>query len=797
MSDSTPLPPPSSACSSAAADAARRALQTLQVRLACLGMSLGGLAALAGGAQGLAAGTVLVVLCAVVLAPVLGRLRVAVEGLQSEVGEHEQLALVAEHTQAMVVITDADGQTVWLNAAFERQTDWTLDELRGRRVSDAICLPATQVALRQALATTPVDGSGLRMEWQAQSRDGHGLWLDADLRPLRDPDGRLTGWILVATDVSERVLGQRKLQLLWSALPAGVMVQDTEGDVIDANPAAARLLGLQPGQLFDRHDRPPGWQILAEDGSPADAESQPSLHTLRSGQALHDAVIGVRQDGQETRWLILNTEPLHDTSMADASVASGVITCFADITATRNLQSELQRHARTDPLTRLPNRAAVGERIERALDHASRHPGYGFAVLFMDFDRFKQVNDTLGHTAGDELLRLIAQRLQNCLRPGDGLARVESALPLAARLGGDEFVVVLDGVRHLGVVSQIADRLVEDLAAPYLVHDTPIACTASIGIVLVADEAARAGGADAVLRNADTAMYEAKRAGRGRWVMFKPSMHERVLNALTIERELRVALERDELFVVYQPVVDLASGRATGAEALVRWRHPVRGLVSPAEFVPIAEECGLIEPLGAFVLEHAVAQWTHWQRTLGDAAPQMLVVNLSRAQVERPGLAARVQAVLQAHGLAPAQLQLEVTESMAASDERMQATLRELKALGVRLALDDFGTGYSSLACLHLLPVDTVKIDRSFVQHAETVEYHRVLIEATIRVARTLGMSTVAEGIETPGQAALMLDLRCTRGQGYLYGRPMEAAALEAWLSQRDAAAPREFAETA
>jgi EAL domain-containing protein (putative c-di-GMP-specific phosphodiesterase class I) len=175
----------------------------------------------------------------------------------------------------------------------------------------------------------------------------------------------------------------------------------------------------------------------------------------------------------------------------------------------------------------------------------------------------------------------------------------------------------------------------------------------------------------------------------------------------------------------------------------------------------------------------------------------MLVVNLSRAQVERPGLAARVQAVLQAHGLAPAQLQLEVTESMAASDERMQATLRELKALGVRLALDDFGTGYSSLACLHLLPVDTVKIDRSFVQHAETVEYHRVLIEATIRVARTLGMSTVAEGIETPGQAALMLDLRCTRGQGYLYGRPMEAAVLEAWLSQRDAAAPREFAETA
>jgi diguanylate cyclase (GGDEF)-like protein/PAS domain S-box-containing protein len=730
------------------------------------------------------------------------QLRQRIATLSRQAAAVEHLALVAEHTQAMVCIADAEGRATWINAAFEACTGWTLEALGRRRVSQALCVPATRAALREALAAMPAEGSGLRMDWHIQRRDGRPMWLDADLRPLRNGNGSRSGWILVATDISERMLGQRKLQLLWAALPAGVLVQGADGHIIDANAAAARLLGLEPHQVPDRADRPAGWHLLDGQGRPCELESMPSHRTLRSGQALHNQVVGVRQDGVEPRWLLVNTQPLLDEATEpDAGVeggpavpAAGVITCFTDITATRQLQDELRERARTDELTRLPNRQAVGERIQRALDHAQRHAGYGFAVLFMDFDRFKQVNDTLGHSAGDELLRLIAARLQTCLRPGDGLARVESELPLAARLGGDEFVVVLDGVRHLGVVTQIADRLLEELAAPYLVQETPISCTASIGIVLVGAAVADVGGtgavgaalprAEEVLRDADTAMYEAKRAGRGRWVVFDPAMHDRVLHTLTTERELRGALEREELFVVYQPVVELPGARPVGAEALVRWRHPQRGLVSPAEFVPVAEECGLIEALGAFVLEQAVAQWQAWQLRFGAEAPQTLAVNLSRAQLERPGLAERVRQVLDRHGLPAARLQLEVTESLAASDERMQATLRELKALGVRLALDDFGTGYSSLACLHQLPVDTVKIDRSFVQHAETVEYHRVLIEATIRVARTLGMSTVAEGIETPGQAALMHELRCTRGQGWLFGKPMEAEAFAAWVGK-------------
>jgi EAL domain-containing protein (putative c-di-GMP-specific phosphodiesterase class I) len=293
-------------------------------------------------------------------------------------------------------------------------------------------------------------------------------------------------------------------------------------------------------------------------------------------------------------------------------------------------------------------------------------------------------------------------------------------------------------------------------------------------------------------------MYEAKRAGRGRWVMFDDSMHERLMRALVVETDLRRALKEDELFVVYQPVVDLADGAMVGVEALVRWRHPERGLVSPIEFIGVAEECGLIDAVGAVVLNKSCVQFMQWSRALGDAAPRQLAVNLSRAQLEREGVAHEVLAVLEACGMPPEQLQLEVTESLAAQGVGVQANLRALKSLGVRLALDDFGTGYSSLACLHQLPVDTVKVDRSFVQHAETIEYHRVLIEATIRVARTLGMTTVAEGIETQGQAELMQTLDCDRGQGYLFSKPLEAPELARWaLAQAELRAQRSLAAPA
>jgi len=595
---------------------------------------------------------VLALLALFVVEPTARSVRQHVLRLAEQADELARLAMVAEHTDNQVVITDRERRIQWTNAAFTRQTGYAAEEARGHTPGQLLHSqhndPATLRRVRGAIA----NGEAVRAELLSVAKDGREFWLEVDIQPLADDGGPVHGFVTVGTDITER----------------------------------------------------------------------------------------------------------------------------------RRLQEQLRRSARTDALTGLPNRAVVLDRVQRAIDHAQRHPGYGFAVLFMDFDRFKQVNDTLGHAKGDELLRQIARRIEETMRPGDAVARVASELHTAARIGGDEFVVVLEGIHGDDDARAVAQRLLEVLARPYQLGGQSVQSSASIGIVS-ADRAAAT--ADEVLRDADTAMYEAKRGGRGRCVLFDSVMHERVVKVLQTEHDLRRALREGELFVVYQPVIDLADDSAIGVEALVRWRHPTRGIVPPSEFIAVAEEAGLIDAVGQEVLQAACRQFALWRDELGRDAPREIAVNLSRAQLKMPGLVPEVKWVLDSNGMQPHELQFEVTESLAAQDERVQASLRELKTLGVRLALDDFGTGYSSLACLHQLPVDTVKIDRSFVAHAEKVEYHRVLIEATIRVAQTLGMTTVAEGIETEGQADLMQRLRCDRGQGYLFARPLPAAELTRWWRAR------------
>ena len=443
-------------------------------------------------------------------------------------------------------------------------------------------------------------------------------------------------------------------------------------------------------------------------------------------------------------------------------------------------QLELHHAARTDGLTQLPNRAAIRERLQQAIERTRASDGVQpYALLFLDFDRFKFVNDSLGHGAGDELLRQIGHRLRGALRASDAFARLRGESSQAARLGGDEFVVLLDGLRSATDAPRVAQRLGATLSKPYRIGPHEVHTSASIGIVT--SEHAHAD-ADAALRDADTAMYEAKRAGRGRCALFRAPMRDKVVHDLRLETELRAALREGHLFAVYQPVVDLATGRTESVEALARWRHPVRGLIAPSEFIPVAEESGLIEPIGRWMLQAACEQFARWQAALGERAPQALAVNLSRAQLAQPELADSVREAIERGRIEPARLHLEITESYAAQDEAVRATLAALKALGVRLALDDFGTGYSSLACLHRLPVDSVKIDRSFIEQAEHSEHHRVLIQATVMVARTLGMISVAEGVETAGQAALLRALGCRQAQGYLFSRPLDGEALQAWL---------------
>ena len=464
-----------------------------------------------------------------------------------------------------------------------------------------------------------------------------------------------------------------------------------------------------------------------------------------------------------------------------------------------NLRRRLRSAARTDILTRLPNRAAAVEQLQTLLGRSASQPGEDhFALLFINCDRFRQINDTLGQSAGDRLLTGIGDRLLAALAdrmragglPAHG--RIDPAAGgagLVARIGGDEFVVLLDGLRHPDEAERLALRLLDAMARPHQVDGHEVACRASIGVFWAGSAAGEGRGADEVIGDASIAMVEAKRAGGARHVMFEAAMRERAARRADIEAQLRTALAEEQLFVMYQPVVGLdpdgSTDHSAGVEALVRWQHPIRGLVPPFDFIGVAEECGLIDAIGDFVLERACSDFMRWREQLGDAAPRLMAVNLSRAQLAQPDWSAKVAGILARTGMPPASLQLEVTESLAAQDEHIQVRLHELKALGIKLALDDFGTGYSSLSSLHLLPVDTVKIDRSFVCKADTSHHHRVLIEATVKVAQSLGMNTVAEGIETQAQADAVRAQSCAKGQGYFYSRPLVSQALVDWIASK------------
>ena len=499
--------------------------------------------------------------------------------------------------------------------------------------------------------------------------------------------------------------------------------------------------------------------------------------------------------------------PLHDVS--------GRGTSFTHVAADVAEPRVSARPAADSPLPAadafkpLPHRAAVIDRVQRALAHAARHPGYGFALLSIGVDRFEQVHHSLGAAAGDELLQQIAARLQHALRPGDALARQEPGAglrqPLAARGEGAGFVAVLDGVNSAERLAAVAQRVLEELAEPYVVGLAPLNSSVSIGAVLHLAAPRPTGGGDgddeatppltpgaqALLRQADTASVDAERAGGGRWALYDGAVAERVGRTLALEAELRRALAGDELFVVYQPWLDLRSGAVAcvaGVEALLRWRHPQRGVLLPADFLGTAESGGMSHALAQQVLSQASTQFVQWRQELGEQAPPRLAVKLSPAQLRHPALVEDVAAGLQRCGMQAAWLQIELTEDRPAQGVAGSATLRALtalkalKALGVGLALDEFGTGYASLACLHQLPVDTVKIDRSLVAQAGTVEHHRVLLESTVRMALTLGLCTVADGVETQAQAALMAALQCQQVQGDLYCRPLEAVAMAAWL---------------
>lgn len=488
-----------------------------------------------------------------------------------------------------------------------------------------------------------------------------------------------------------------------------------------------------------------------------------------------------RDDEQHLRW---EARPWRTS---DGRIG-GLMVFAEDITALKATEAALraskeqfERAATLDKLTELPNRSLLFDRLQQIIDQAHHTERANYAVMFLDFDRFKMINDSLGHDVGDALLREIARRLRNCLCSADAL-KCDVVGHSCARVGGDEFVVLLNELGNPEDALAIASHLLSVFSQPYVLGKHEVFSTASIGVVMGDLMYQRA---EDAIRDADTAMYEAKRAGKGRYLVFDRSMRERAQRRLKLENDLRKAIEAQQLSLAYQPIVSLSTGELKSVEALVRWNHPTEGPIAPGEFVPIAEESDLIHSLGEWVLREGCRQLATWIERLGEHAPATVSINLSRKQFAQQNLAARIKEVIDESGVDPRRVQLEVTEDTFASDVRAAIDMMQaIKAHDIKLAIDDFGTGCSSFASLHQFPVDVLKIDRSLLVGIEDSQDIAALVHALSVLVRNLDITLVAEGVETPAQIIALQELGCHLGQGYYFAQPMPPADVESYVAR-------------
>ena len=551
----------------------------------------------------------------------------------------------------------------------------------------------------------------------------------------------------------EKTLSDHRYRAVVEGASDGLFEWDLVTNEVEYSTRWKQMLGLDVNQKLDTPDV---WFNLVDSSDLAQLEADLAMclagqtPSLRNQHRLNTAA------GQ-VRWMLCRGELIHD----EEGTPLRLVGSLSDTTEFKLAEEKLRHAAEHDKLTDLPNRATVHARIEQAI---RRHRLTGgrrrFALMFLDFDRFKVINDSLGHDAGDQLLIQIADRLRGEVRLTD----------TAARIGGDEFVILLEDIEGFDAVVRVADRLLDVFGKPFEIDGSEVTSTASIGIV---DGSAGYDSADVVIRDADSAMYHAKSLGKARYAIFDQDMHDESLKRLVLERELRQAIGTGQIFMVYQPIVGVEDGAPCGFESLVRWQHPELGVVRPDHFIHVAEETGLIVPLGKWILEQACCDILRI-RALMPELDLTMNVNLSRRQLVQPDIVEMVCDTVSAVGAEPTMIKLEITESVIMdANAAVIPVLNRLRGNGFQLAMDDFGTGHSSLSCLHQFPIDVLKIDRSFVQSLDQHVEFAAVIQAIVTLAQTLGLSVVAEGIETLEQLAVLQALNCDQLQGYLFARPL------------------------
>jgi len=667
--------------------------------------------------------------------------------------------------------TDGNGWTIRVPDEAAAQRIIPLNVSQGQTYAEALwqsMAAGDQVQLAAAREKTVRLGqASYRQEFRCYTRDGELRWLLEDVVMLPRGPGR---WRAVGfcTDITERKEAEQALrgsEERFRALVRNtsdvVAIVDQRGSLKYVSPASSAVWGHAPEALRGEE--------ITSIVHPNDVAKLRALLDRTSAEP------NATQSG-EVRFLHPNgvrrlCEVVLSNQLCEPGIMGVVLTC-RDITERKAVEEQLAHQAFHDALTGLPNRTLFMERVGRALarTHRSMKP---VAVLFLDLDAFKLVNDSLGHDAGDELLQVVAERLKECVRSSDTVARI----------GGDEFVILLEDLEGHRHTVEVAERIAKRLDDPVLLKGRTVFVTASIGIATNGPDGCQP---EDLLRDAGTAMYWAKGSGKAKHVVFDPEMNTLALERLELDSDLRRGLENGEFVLHYQPIVDLATGHLQEVEALVRWQHPERGLLYPGSFIAIAEERGIIVPLGMWVLEEACRQQAQWLREDPEGAPAAVSVNLSARHLLEPDLVECVARVLEKTGLDPKYLTLEITESVMLQDtQTVLVQLQGLKSLGIRLAVDDFGTGYSSMSYLSSFPVDTLKIDRSFVQRIGYEQGDEAIVRAMVLLARSLNLGVTSEGVETDEQRNRLRAMGCELGQGYLFCKPVPSSELGEWLKAR------------